>query len=732
MQKKQVFLLFFTFFIFFSVYFRLQASKVKMEEDLEDLPEDLHIWEMALLASPDSFGVMPAGFTPELPMAAKGNSAGDEVAKSEKNEFYYAAVKTQLCVDSNLSFSEGLATAYFRNSESNGEKIFLQGNTFLSKIAKAIFERDEKLFAKTCEASKDKDYFMQCAKALEEHGFAVEKTDNLDKNSWQSLFKAVLLLTEEYLATKCELPNLKVIECKDNDESSDDLKIIFAPQNTDEKQLKGSALLPLEPAICSSDFLYIDSTFFNFLNENFPYKNDEKEFVKFLKRIYDEKVCKKIWPMPIPKSIKTGIMEANKMGAYKDKKIYISHRLALDSLRDSSARFTLLMTMLHEYGHFLDDVLHERAGIAGDSEGEEGKNFASKFLEYSPSNLLNTDFKFADLSTLDQNAEDQTFSLEINDLSYKRRKEILCLFEYSENMENGSLKLPNGDTIDDVEFFANKVDNFANANHQKLTKIGAERSEIKFTRELEYGSIWPDFPSDKPLTVNRPYAILVLSEKYETEKTDIVYQSHFGENQHWHSMCPKLGKTPTNNEVRSIILKQCEKWYSDAWKYKQEGKKNYSDMELGKLCHMLQDSFVLAHCWRRYIGDEKFINMDKIDRYDNGKIWTFQDYAAQDGDYHGYADSPIQEGGVETIGYKSAERATEQIMLRFNKNLKWHERYSTLDSPQSYLSKIYDLCDGRADKESGGSHPWFKKDSGLSINELQDRLAKLSMEVENE
>jgi len=699
----------------------------------EDLDEDLAIWEMALLASPGSFGVMPAGFTPELPLAAKGNSAENGIAEGEgKNELYYAAIKTQFCVDSNLSFSGGIATAYFRNSENGEEKIFLQGNTFLSKIAKSIFEKDEKLFAKTCESSKDKDYFSQCAKALEEQGFAVEKADNLDRNSWLGLFKAVLLLTEEYLSTKCELPNLKVIECEDNDESSDDLKIIFASQDTAEKQLKNAALLPLESALCSSDFLSIDPTFFDFLNKNFPYQNDEKEFVKFLKRIYDENICKKLWPMPIPKSIRTGIMEANKMGAYKDKKIYISHRLALDSLRDSSARFTLLLTMLHEYGHFLDDVLHERAGITGDSEGEEGKKFASKFLEYSPSNLLNTNFKFADLSAPDQNAKDQTFSLEISDLSYKRRKEILCLFEYSEDMENGSLKLPNGDTIDDVEFFANKVDNFASATHQKLTQMGAKHSEIKFTRELEYGSIWPDFPSEKPLTINRPYAILVLSEKYETEKTDIVYQSHFGENQHWHSMCPKLEKPPKNKEVRDIILKQCKEWYSNAWEYKQKGEKKYSDMELGKLCHMLQDSFVLAHCWRRYVGDENFIKENKIERYDHGKIWTFQDYAVQDGDYHGYADSPIQEGGVETIGYKSAERATEQIMLRFNENLQWHQKYSTLDSPQNYLSKVYDLCSGREDEDSGGSHPWFLKDSNLSLTQLRDRLTKLSMEIENE
>jgi len=687
------------------------------------MKENTPLWKMALMASPESFGVMPAGFTPEL--QAEKNSEENKIAETgeEKNNIYYAAVKTQFCVDSNLSFPGSLATAYFRNMENKEEKIFLQGNAFLSKITKAVFEKNENLFAETCESSKDESYFTQCANALEEQGFVVDKADTLDKNSWLSLFKAVLLLTEEYLSTKCELPNLEVFECEENDESADDLKIIFA---TDKEQLKDAPLLPLELVLCSSDFLCISSSFYDFLKEHFPGKDDEKEFIKFLKKIYDEDVCKKLDPLPIPESIRTGIMEANKLGAYKDKKIYINHRLALDALRDPSARFTLLLTMLHEYGHFLDDVLHEQAG---DSEGEEGKIFASEFME----NLFEKDFKFAELSAPDQNEEEQIFPLEISDLSYERKKEIMCIFEYGEDLENGSLKLPNGDVIDDVEFsgMTKKGSNFANATHQKLTETGAKSSGIKFTEELENGSIWPDFPSERPLMVNRPYAILVLSEAYSTSETDIVYKSHFGENQHWHSMCPKLKKVPTNNEVRDIILKQCKDWYSNAWEYRQKKRFDYSLMELGKLCHMLQDSFVLAHCWRRYIGDEKFINEGKIEKEDNGRIWTFQDYAAQDGGYHGYADSPTQLGGVQTIGYKSAERATEQIMLRFNKNLQWHEKYSSLDSPQNYLSDVYKLCDGRENEPSGGSHPWFEKHTDLSISQLQELLAKLSSAVEN-
>jgi hypothetical protein len=685
---------------------------------------------------------MPADFSPELPPEAKNNPKENKIEeneeKKEKITLCYTAIKTQFCVNSNLSFSESLATAYFRISENKDEKIFLLGNVFLAKLAKAIFEKNENLFVETCETHKDENYFLECTKALEEQGFVFEKRDYVNRDSWLGLFKTVLLLTEEYLSTKCELPNLKVLECKENDESSNDLKIIFAPQNTSEEQLKDATLLPLEPVLCSSDFLYVEATFFDFLNKNFPYQNNEKELTEFLKKIFDENVCKNLYPMPIPESIRTGIMETGKLGAYKHKKIYISHRLALDSLRDPTARFILLLAMLHEYGHFLDDILHEQAGITGDSEGEEGKNFAYKFMGYSPANLLNTDFKFADLSAPNQKVEYQTFSLEISNLSYEKRKEILCLFDYSQDLENGSLRLPNGDIADDVEFFGsaikgmmNKGDNFANATHQKLTQIGAEHSGIKFIQELEDGSIWPDFPSEKPLVINRSHAILVLSETYSVSETDIVYKSHFGENQYWHSMCPKLKKIPTNSEVRDIILKQCEEWYSKAQEFRQNNKLKESLFELGKLCHMLQDSFVLAHCWRRYVGDEKFIKEDKIEKEDNGKIWAFQDYECQDGNSHSFADSPTQINKTETIGYRSAEKATEQIMLRYSHNLKWHEKYSTLSSPKDYLSKVYELCSGRENLPSGGSHPWFKKNSDLSLNQLKDYLTKLSMEVEN-
>ncbi|MDR1812728.1 MAG: zinc dependent phospholipase C family protein [Candidatus Fibromonas sp.] len=702
--------------------------------------DSLPLWKKAILAGPDSFGVMPADFSPELPLMAKNASVESNAVKSEeKITLYYTAIKTQFCVDSNLAFPEAMATAYFRILENKGEKVFLQGNVFLAKLAKAVFEKDGNLFAETCEACKDENYLSECAKVLEEQGFLFEKGEKLGKDSWLSLFNIVLLLTEEYLSTKCDLPSLKAIECEENSENSSDLSIIFAPEGTDEELLGEAALLPLESVPCSSDFLKICSDFFYFLNENFPYKDKEDEQENFLKKIFDENICKNLNPLLEPDSITTGIMEANKLGAYKDKKIYINHRLALDSLRNPESRFILLLTLLHEYGHFLDDILRERANIKGDSEGEEGKSFASRFMEYSAGDLFNRDFKFADFVVQDAKGEDLRFSLEVSDLSYEDRKAIWCIFEYGENLENGNLELPNDEVIEDVEFLGllslpNKAVNLYNSvnkTHQNLTINAAKLENIEYNDSLTDGSIWPDFPTVGYLETSTFRTSLILGKIMEDgSKKRLIYKSHYGENQHWHSMCPKLTKTPTNAEVRERILYQAEFWYSVAIGKKKENKTDESLFEIGKLCHMVQDSFVLAHCWRRYIGDEKFIKEKKIEKNDNGKIWTFQDYGDQDGDYHALGDCPTQKFDIQTIGYKSAAEATKQILFRYSEDFEWNTRKSGISSPKDYLEKTYEIHPKREGLPSGGSHIWFENDNLFSREQIQDFLTRFSMEIE--
>ncbi|MDR1830039.1 MAG: zinc dependent phospholipase C family protein [Candidatus Fibromonas sp.] len=703
----------------------------------------LPLWKMALQAAPGSFGAMPANFTPGLPLAAKSAATENKTVKNEEKRdkftLNYVAIKTQFCTDSSLAFSGSLATAYFRAMENKDEKIFLQGNAFLAKLARAVFEKDETLFAETCEASKDENYFLECAKALEEQGFVFEKGEKFGKDSWLSLFKIVLLLTEEYLATKCDLPSLKAVECEDNSENTSDLKIIFATEGTEEEQLKEAAMQPLKLVLCSSDFLSIGDNFFYFIKENFPYKDNENELETFLKKIFDENVCKNLNPLPAPDSFATAVMEAGKLGAYKDKKIYINHRLALASLRDPASSFILLLTLLHEYGHFLDDILHKRADIKGDSEGEEGKSFAGRFMEYSAGDLFNKDFKFADFTALGQKDEEQKFEVGISDLSYEERKEIWCIFEFSEDLGSGSLKRPDDEVIDDVEFFgltslpsnATNVYNSANRTHQNLTENGAKSEKIKYNGFLTDGSIWPDFPTVVPLETSIFYTTIVLAGlKEDNSEGHLIHESHYGKNQHWHSMCPKLTQTPTNKEVKNRILEQAEKWYSEAIKKKKENKTDESLFEIGKLCHMVQDSFVLSHSWRRYIGDERFMKANKIETRDNGKIWTFQDYAFQDGNFHALADCPTQRFEVETIGYKSAENASKQILFRYSQNFEWNSGKSGISSPKDYLQKIYEIHPGREDLPSGGSHPWFKKDNPFSREQVQGFLTSFSMEIE--
>ncbi|GHV14542.1 hypothetical protein AGMMS49938_10850 [Fibrobacterales bacterium] len=690
------------------------------------MEEKLPLWMLALKANPESFGVMPADFVSSSVTWQDAEKAEKIVqkSKSERQTLKYVTLG-ELCAG--VQFLEGLATAFYFWKKNEGEKIFLRGGEFSVELAKAIFVRSEERWVSACEKFGDKNYFEKCLKELEDQGFATDTVaaegNLLSGESWQILYKTVLLLAEEYLQTKGDLP---IIDCDS------------ALAKTDEN----FSLVPVKVVPCSSDFLAVGSEFFNFLCKNFPCNNSVYELQQFLSKIYDEYICENLdWlhravisgTLPYPNFMGTGIMEANKLGAYKDKKIYLNHRLALNALHSPHGRFLLLMTMLHEYGHFLDDILCEHAGISRDSEGEEGSCFANKFLEYASANLYDTDFPFADFNAPDPEGDDQRFSLSISDFTYEQRKAVCSYFEFSENLENGTLTIPNGDIVDDAEFFGwQNASNFISSTHQNLTKAGAKFAEIKWTTELNDGSIWCDFPSEDDLEVavaNMGLFFGLGREKNEKYKTDVIYKSHFGEKQIWHSMCPKLAKVPTNAEVKNLILNELEMLYNSAMNYKKKGDTKHSHFEIGKLCHTLQDSFVLAHCWRRYAGDHKFLQEEKeISIENHGKIWTFQDYAEQDGNFHAIADAPKQKG-TQTIGYKSAEEATKQILFRYSQNLEWNGRNSALSSPKEYLNNQYAICEGRENLPSGGSHPLFKNNSKFTIDAVRAVMFDFSLVI---
>jgi len=631
----------------------------------------LPLWKMALLAAPDSFGVMPANFTPKLPpQKRKTDKIAENEEKPVKNEekptLYYTAIKTQQCIDEHLSFSESIATAYFRISENKGEKVFLQGNAFLAKTAKAVFEKNKNLF--------------------------IEAHDDYPEN----LYETVLRLTEEYLSTKCDLPIVKTFEIEEN---SNDLKIIFAPESITEEQLKDATLLPLESIPCSSDFLAIGAEFFGFLEKKIP------EDMMFLEKLY---------PLPMPECFITGIMENDKLGAYKDKKIYINHRLALDSLRNPTARFILLLAMLHEYGHFLDDVLHEREGMAGgDSDGEEGEDFACKIVEH----CIAEDLKFADFIAPDPKGEELRFDIETKVSEYDEKQRLLNIHFGVMNSvkDTGNLELTSGEIVENVEFWGIDA---KGSGHEDITKEAALELGFKFGglngQDLEEGCAWPDVPYAKDVhkttTDYVNFAIIygkhsILGGKYDG---DLAYESHFGKNQHWHSMCPKeKGKTMTNEEVKAKIMQQLHEWYSDAAKLREKN----GLFHIGKMLHTIQDSYCFSHCWRTF---EEY----------KWSIWSFQGYEKQNSCLHSVADKSFVKNAdgkkIQTVGYKKALEATKFILRCYKENSSWEKPYNYLNDT------VYVIHPNRKSIIAGESHPGFEKSNKSNATEIEHLLHELS------
>jgi hypothetical protein len=384
---------------------------------------------------------MPEAFRKEA--AALAGKSSESPLEESQDTFRYAEVKTQLCVDEDLNFCECLARAHGRLLENSGEKIFLRGNAFLSKIAKAIFEQDGELFADACGKHKDESYFRECAKTLKQWSFTVGEGEKIGRKSWLGLYEVVLLLTGEYLATKCKLPKVSATECRGNSDEAATLEIILAKPGSAEEDLKDAALAPIKPGGLygpsrlddSSDCIEAGELFYDFLGKNFPFKGSEKELAGFMASIYGDDACKDLgWlrealssNSPPRPEIKIDAMEKeNSLGSHEGETICLNQRLVLDavSLRDPKDGFILLVAMLIEYGHFLSHVLHDKAGKPiGDSKNA-GRAFAYRFMECSEAGLFNADFEFADFTAPDSKGGKQKFTAKVSGLGREQREMI--------------------------------------------------------------------------------------------------------------------------------------------------------------------------------------------------------------------------------------------------------------------------------------------------------------------
>jgi hypothetical protein len=465
------------------------------------------------------------------------------------------------------------------------------------------------------------------------------------------------------------------------------------------------------------------------LSDCFPFRGsgDRVNFDKFIKGIYGGNVSAAKLDslyngvignsMPRPNSIEINQMSANILGAYRSNKIYINRQIVSDSLLGQESCFILLLALLHEYGHFLDEHLNgPPSGGGGNTNDEKGKAFAERFIRYSAADLFNNpSFEFADFKATDDRGNEYVRTAKISSLGYEQRMGIFSFFEYSEYIANGDLELPDGETISNAEFFSLDA-------HKDLTREGARLASLAILNNPSVDELW--------------------LEAYSVWQDDNaggliqLYKSHYGENQYWHSMYSgqayagqPLSTNLKNEGVKEKIIGQAKEWYEEAIKKKATNMLK-SLLNLGRLCHMVQDSYCLSHCWRRYTKDtyigQVLSGMNAITSAENDNIWNFQDYRKQDTNFHKYADESKQRKGTPqeklTIGYESAKKATKEIMEMYSANKPW----STL---KSHLNdKVYKIHLGRENKAGSGCHPLFLKSLDDRTGEVKNYLWELSRE----
>jgi hypothetical protein len=182
---------------------------------------------------------------------------------------------------------------------------------------------------------------------------------------------------------------------------------------------------------------------------------------------------------------------------------------------------------------------------------------------------------------------------------------------------------------------------------------------------LVEGVAWPDRPDG--------WATLGSVMLFGLSHNSTTYHSHFAGLQYWHSMAN--GETSAS-EVVHKILSQASVWLRDA---ENTTSCRERGLALGKLLHMVQDSYSRSHVTRA-----------------GALITRFQDYNSQDDSKHGVADKEV--GSSE---YQSAIQSTRDIL-----NLALCRKASVGDIMIFLKDKVYSL---HPEAEVNGSALEFKK-----------------------
>lgn len=240
---------------------------------------------------------------------------------------------------------------------------------------------------------------------------------------------------------------------------------------------------------------------------------------------------------------------------------------------------------------------------------------------------------------------------------------------------------------------------FGGKIHESITKQAAKNADLTPYGNLVEGVKWPDAPDENENKKPNLSSYAKLFPVVGTIDTpgSITNKSHHGKFQIWHSMAPDdgTGRVYSNGEVKDLIIDQAVKWYEKA----QETGDN---LHIGKVLHMVQDSYSRSHVVRDEIG----------------KIKNFQSYNEQDAHEHGTADKPqiktvIESNGIERQVPESWQKipGTTQALEASTAILKLYKSGASSKDLADYLrDKVYPFENQQTKSlPAGGSDPKYQK-----------------------
>ncbi|WP_375605395.1 hypothetical protein [Flavobacterium davisii] len=221
---------------------------------------------------------------------------------------------------------------------------------------------------------------------------------------------------------------------------------------------------------------------------------------------------------------------------------------------------------------------------------------------------------------------------------------------------------------------------------------------MKYDFRLDEGCAWPDVPCGNEDSIETCY---YDTWRNEHKKGTLAYESHHGSKQFWHSMAP-TGKN-TNKQVVNLIVDQAKKWFKKGLDVSGDD----GLFHIGKILHMVQDSYSLSH----------------VQRHTDNKVIQFQSYEAQDPDKHGNPDKDGESKGAQDAFLASVSILTfyKGIKEVVSKESKKEEKEritnnALLELEKYFTNSIYPILGGRENIIAGGSLEAYKKKTEKQIS----------------